>query len=148
MKPCPSCQSDQFKKATLVHAEGQSVTVGVGAGISGGGLGVGVGRGVTKSLVAETCAPPKKPEPKLFGDTPMWLALVAFIPPMIGFAAAGSLANASYIWVVWTCLGFAYLGWKSWKPFKENEARHVHALAEYDKNFMCLRCGTLSQPIE
>lgn len=128
MNNCPSCQSDQFKKAALVYGEGHP--------------------GAKKSAIAETCAPPKLKEPPMFGNLSMWQLLVVVIPPLIGFGAAGSIADASYLWIAWGGVGLTYLLWKSWGSFKEHQSKQANALAEYDKCFMCLRCGTLSHPFD
>ena len=135
MKPCPNCQSDQFKKATLVYAEANSAT--------------------KNSALMAICAPPKLKQASAFdekqspfGTLPMWQVLLIFMPPMIGYASAGSLGNTGSVWVVWGCVGFAYLAWKSWKPFKEHQSNQARALVEYDKCYMCLRCGTLSHPLD
>lgn len=148
MVNCPHCESDQFKKATLVHAEGQSVTVGVGVGVGSGGLGIGVGRGATTSALAEKCAPPKMKEPNIFGDAKMWQFLVVAIPTLFAFAGGGHFSGMDFFWLTWGAAGSLFLFSKGWDAQKKGIEKHKLDIALYEKTYMCLRCGALSQPFD
>ena len=127
MQNCPTCQSDQFKKATLIYDENRSDT---------------------KSALAIKCAPPKLKEASPFGHVSMWKVLLALMPPFIAYKLADSLEKTGFIWILWGCIGLAFLLWKSWGAFKEHQLKQARALTEYEKCYMCLRCGALVQPFE
>lgn len=148
MNTCPVCESDQLKKATLVHAEGVATTVGVGGAIGPGGLGVGVGRGVSTSALAAKCAPPKKVVPSPFGDAKMWQFLLVFIPFLFAFAGQGDMSGISYFWLAWGVVGGLFLSSKGWRAAEKAEAEHRQAVIDYENTYMCLRCGHLFQPFE
>ena len=148
MKNCPTCQSDQFKKATLLHAEGQSVTVGGVVGVGPGGIGLGAGRGVTKSVLANTCAPPKRPPSSPMGDAKLWQIFVVAIPLFIAFRNGTNFSGVDYLWLLFGGAGAVYLFSKGAKAETQIRARHAEELEKYEKTYMCLRCGALSQPFE
>lgn len=148
MQNCPSCESDQFKKATLVHAEGQSITVGVGAGVGAGGVGLGVGRGVTRSLVAETCSPPKRKQANPFGNAKLWQIVVVIVPGFIAFADGSNFTAINYFWATWCVVGILFLISRGGLEQQQIDAKHKSDLALYDKSYMCMRCGALSQPFK
>lgn len=73
MNNCPSCQSDQFKKATHVYAEHRSDE---------------------KSALAQTCASSKLKEPLTFGNSFIRQVLVAVVPLVISLALIGAPPSA------------------------------------------------------
>lgn len=148
MKPCPVCQSDQFKKAALVFSEGQSVTVGAGVGIGTGGVGVGVGRGITKTMLSDTCSPPKQMKSTPFGDAKLWQILLVIIPGLFAFVDGVNFTGMDCFWLAWGICGLVFLFSKGWAAEREIVAKHKASLDLYDKTYMCLRCGTLTQPFD
>lgn len=145
MKNCPTCQSDQFKKATLVYAEGHSITVGGAIGVNSGGVGVGVGKGVTRSRVADICAPPSRAPFHPFGDAKLWQAALVLVSLLIALRDG---IQVDYFWLLISGVGAAFIIYKAAKTESRISAKHEADLKEYEKAYMCLRCGTLSQPFE
>lgn len=144
MRNCPSCQSDQIKKVALVHAEG----IGVGAGIGIGTGGVGVGVGVSASALATKCAPPKKDKDAFMKQGGHVLLLVFFVPLLIATFAAPSFSEVALVWKAWAALGFVLMAWLNFKFDKKAELDFQQAKADYDKTYMCIRCGTFYKPFD
>lgn len=138
MKCCPSCQSDQIKKASLVYAE----NVGIAAGGMVGSAGVNVGAGASMSGLALKAAPPKKQQN--YGASTYLLGAVWLFPIFYRLDHGG----INTFWGWWGGIGFliimVILGLKGSKE----EKVHKQAMAEYEKVFMCLRCGTFYKPYE
>lgn len=148
MKNCPNCQSDQFKKATLINAEGQSVTAGLGVGVSAGGIGAGFGGGVTSTALAAKCAPPKLDKDAFAKQSGNWMLLIFFVPLIIAYLSTQSFSEVGFFWKVWAGLGFAYMAWMNHKFDKAYKDAFANSLADYEKTYMCLRCGTMFKPFE
>lgn len=148
MQNCPSCQSDQFKKLALIHAEGTSTSAGVGVGIAPGGLGAGVSAGVSTTKLAASCAPPVKDE-KAFANTHGHsYALIFFVPLMIAGFYSNSISEIGWYWWVWGGIGLL-LAFDTFVKFEKTaQAQYEAALAEYDRTVMCTRCGTRFQLAE
>lgn len=146
MKNCPACQSDQIKKISLIHEEGVRAGGSIGAGITSSGIGAGVGVGVSTSLLAAKCAPPKKDNEAFFKQAGNGLLLVFFVPLVIALMANGSWGETGWFWKAWAGLGLALIAWLQFKFDKKQEEAYQQALADYDRTYMCSRCGHFFQP--
>ena len=146
MKNCPACQSDSLKKLSLVHQEGVRAGANIGIGITSSGIGAGIGAGVSTSLLAAKCTPPKKDKDAFFKQSGGSLLLVFFTPLVIALMANGSWGETGWFWKAWASLGFGLIAWLQFKFDKKQEEEHQHALAEYEKTYMCARCGHFFQP--
>lgn len=144
MQNCPSCQSDQFKKASLIHAEG--ISVGAAVGVGAGGVAGGVGG--STSILAAKCAPPTKDKNAYMNRIGSWILLVFFVPLMIATFAASSFSEVGLFWKVWAGLGVAIAAWSGAKFEKAADASYRQATADYEKTYMCLRCGTFYKPFD
>lgn len=80
---CPKCQSDQWKLASLIHAEGTKKTQGlsVSGGVASVGDdlsplgGIGISNGREQSTLAALASPPKfSPPPRFKGERPNYKA--------------------------------------------------------------------------
>ena len=148
MKNCPTCQSDQVKKTSLIHAEGVHSSVGVGVGIASGGVGAGVGVGASSSALAAACAPPKKDKDAFMKQSGGVLALIFVVPLFVATAAYGSWAETGFFWKAWAALGFTLMVWLNYKFDKTQEENFEQIKADYEKTYMCLRCGHFYKPFE
>ena len=146
MKNCPACHSDLLRKASLIHEEGVRAGVGVGVGLTSSGIGAGIGAGVSTSVLAAKCAPPKKDKDAFFKQMGGGLLLVFGVPLMIALMANGSWGETGWFWKAWAGLGLGLIGWLQFKFDKQQDAAYQQAMAEYDRTFMCTRCGHLFQP--
>lgn len=126
---CPSCGSDQWKSASLVHKEGMSnsnsKSLGVGVS-SGGSLGVGAGStsGTQQTELSKLATPPTT-----FVKTAVCLIGVG-ITGIFGFIANG------WWWFTALCAVGVVV-------FYRLETVDDDKLSErYKKTRMCTRCGT------
>ncbi len=134
MAKCPRCEGADFKKASLVYAEG----TGVGLGGMIGGAGANIGIGVNVSAAALRAGPPKRQ-----GILSMlfWLAVI--------YANGLVFIPRTSIWFdifAWGWLVISVLALMSARS--EYKKAHQQAMADYDAMFMCLRCGTFSRQFE
>jgi hypothetical protein len=146
MKNCPACQSDSLKKLTLIHQEGVRAEVNIGAGITSSGIGAGAGVGVSTSLLAAKCAPPKKDTDAFLTQSGKGLALVFFAPLLIAVMGNDSWGETSLLWKWWASVGFGLIVLLQLEFDKKQEKEHQQALADYEKTYMCTRCGHFFQP--
>jgi hypothetical protein len=136
---CPKCGSDNWKMASLVHAQGVSVievsTSSVGLGISnnvfGDGVGLGIGSsdssGAQQTLLSKNAAPPERP------SEAGWVLLILFIVVII--AIKGASVGLTLIIALG---GFSFaLYFQSDKVQKWKQD-----LLKYQEKKMCMRCGT------
>ena len=139
-KSCPGCGADHIKKASLVYAEG----VGLSAGALAGSSGINAGIGVNASGVALKAAPPKRGGSfkNFFWLLVIWGNGFVFGPKWLGLSADTSFP-------VWWFFG-GILVMISVVAANRAEAKKAHAtaLAEYEKVYMCIRCGTFYKPFE
>lgn len=144
MKACPECQSDQLKKASLVNEEGTGVTVGVGVSTHGS---IGVGGGVTTSALALRCAPPKEKTNTISYATGfsyiLWL-----IPFLIANNQTESISAISTFWKIWFVAGLIVAARYSFRDSAASQQLHARAMEEYNRTYICTRCGTFSKPLE
>ena len=137
---CSKCGSDQWKLATLVHAEGHTTvstrTVGGGIGVDGDGIGVGGGvagtSGEHQTMLSKSAAPPEKP------FDPAWMVGIGVVSGvlLLGFGASLWWQIVSGLFI------FAGLSSTARENFKVESAQYVKDLAAYRSKKMCLRCGT------
>lgn len=141
MQPCPQCGSDQIKKASLVYEEG--VRVGGGVGIGTGGVGIAAGGSV--SAAAARCAPPIL-DKKAYHNKYKWKVIFSFIIPI---AIVGNIAGITSPFVIlWGIAMLVYIGVTSSKFDVKQKAEHEQAVADYDRTYVCQRCGQAYQPFE
>ena len=133
MRPCPNCKSMDCKKASLIHDEGSSSTLGGGISLSGG---IGVGAATTKSNLAKKWMPPVA-EQGFSANSGINILIVA-----IGVAVLNAVFSGGYpSWVLFTVAALVVwnAAYKRWK--KNADKRHERALETYQNTFVCLRCG-------
>lgn len=76
------------------------------------------------------------------------LLLVFFTPLVIALLANGSWGETGFFWKAWAGSGFAIMAWLNHRFDKQQQQTFQQAMAEYEKTFMCLRCGQFYKPFE
>ena len=149
---CPSCNSENIQKASVLVSLGskklRATTVGVGGGSGGINAGIGLSGGSITSELASKLSPPIKPYPAKLIRQWKYVAfpsvlLFIFSPVFFlhaGDTAAGFIALCSIVFSI-------YLGYFRWFPSWEQkqakqEEEYSRALAQWERTFFCLRCGT------
>jgi hypothetical protein len=137
MQTCPKCEGDQVKKASLIHAEGIGFVRGAGIGTAG----IAVGAGTSSTMIANKCAAPKREQSEFVG---IFVAMVILLVVLLIAAPSVALYYMGLVFLP----GILILPFVGIKQSRAATARHKLALAEYEKTFMCLRCGDLFKPFD
>jgi len=136
---CPTCNSNNIQKLSLVfenglsHIDTRTSGSGVGVGVGGGGVGVGLGfgggrtRGTQMTATAAKAAPPQK---RRYG----WFVFFAVICFFIG--------ESAHTWLLGTLL----FGWLAFSAAKYNRTQFPILFRTWDEAYMCTRCGTIAPP--
>lgn len=159
---CPDCGSDNCQRMQMVHDMGTSKSRGSGLGTGGVGLEIGTAItslfGSSQSNLAAQCAPPKKDDTSasLVAQV-MWVlvAIVGLCAALFSLVSVGDAERALGAWIVFgfgtVVLIFAvYMA--NGCVSEINEASRLaqenweRALAEWQKKFICLKCGQIWIP--
>jgi hypothetical protein len=146
---CPSCNSENIQRAAVLVSLGSkkmgATTVGVGVGSSGINAGIGLTGGSIISELAAKLSPPIKPLPDqwkyiAFHSVLFIISVYVFFYFNAGDTAGGFIALCLLIF----CIYQGYFRWfPSWKQKQALlEEEYSHALAQWERTFFCLRCGT------
>lgn len=151
---CPNCKSRNLKKVSLAYQEGlQHVRTrtrlrGVVVGTHGPDVVVGraTTRGIQQTEISKALTPPKKCSYlKLFG----WSVLVFLSVGWIVFYVNTITRSSSYVsslsLMICALLSagvFVVLFFVFWK---RNDSTYQMRFAEWDRSFICSRCGSLSR---
>lgn len=140
MQNCPKCQSEEFKKLSLIYADGTSSGKSVGVGVTGGGsVAVGVGASASITQLATKCAPPVKSKGEAGG-------LVGAILVMGQIAVAVATGAGWFYFFLILIPGMIYVYSCSQQEEKQLLAKHNAALEDYNQKYLCLRCETIFNP--
>ncbi len=153
---CPKCNSTDLKKVSLAHEEGLFGSEGRtrlrAVAVSGGGPDLVVGRATTRgteqSALSKKLTPPVKwSYLKVIG----WSVLVFLCAGWLVFYVNTVTTNATtVISAPLTAFGlisgavFVLLLFVVWK---HNHSNYQTQYAQWDKSFICERCGTVSQQV-
>ena len=151
---CPKCNSNDLKKVSLAYQEGlyqsesrsrlRAVVVG------GGGPDMVVGRATTRgsqqSALSKKLSPPRKwSYLKVIG----WSVLVFLCAGWLVFYVNTVTTNASTVlsapltlFAVVTATVFVVTLFLVWR---HNHLSYAHRYADWDRSFICQRCGTVSR---
>ena len=155
---CPKCGSEEWKMASVIHAEGLSTisttTIGVGAGadgdVFGGGVGLGAGAGKTsgtnQTKLSNLAAPPTKEmrPTKAFAIIGLFTLLAGAGLGVLGFKWYDYPDFRDFYFTVAILVmlvGFVRLALTPEITKKLDEKNELN-LVEYKNKKMCLRCGT------
>jgi hypothetical protein len=152
---CPNCKSTDLKKVSLAYQEGlQRVSTRTrlrGVVVGSDGPDVVVGRATTKGTqqteISKALTPPKKWS---YGKFLGWSLLLFLSVGWIVFYVNNITKNASSVsWVPLTIYAVLSIGvfvavvlvyWK------HNHSAYPRQFGQWDRSFICQRCGTVSQP--
>ena len=134
---CASCKSENIQKLSLAYMSGSSKTQGVGLGVGmGGGVGLGVGTGTNQTLLSSMVAPPKITSP-LVGAVGIWIVII-----MLSSIFPAVFPERSFT-VIPTLILFILSFWGSFKFYRYLPAKNKTLMEEYNKKYICLRCGNI-----
>jgi hypothetical protein len=151
---CPNCKSTNLKKASLAYQEGfQRVSTRTrlsGVVVGSDGPDVVVGRATTKGIqqteISKALTPPKKwSYLKLVARSVLVFVSVGWIVFYVNAITKNSTSVSSApltIYVVLYAGGFAAIVVLF---SKHNHSTFPRQLAQWDRSFVCQRCGTVSQ---
>lgn len=136
LRTCENCGADAYRKLSVIHAGGLSVTqnTSVGVGLTlGGSIGLGKAKtaGTSQTVLSAKAAPPK--ERRLSA----WALLGILLG--LGWTAGG----ADY--VALGVLTLAGTGYYIFRTVKYNKDEFPKLYARWDRSYMCERCGTVSE---
>jgi hypothetical protein len=154
---CPHCHSEQIQKCSVAHAAGTSTGTIIGIAGIGDSLGIGIAGSTKTSNLAASCAPPHVPI-----NAGFWITFVGMIISSIalcgiscsmvdgsklaydtkdtyeGLCVLGSIIISGIMGLV---VYFAIFN----KPRKEQLIAHQITLAQWDRSWICHRCGIVFQ---
>jgi hypothetical protein len=136
---CPKCGSDDWKMASVIHAEGLSgistSTVGLGVGTGGLGAGVASTKGNQQTKLSKLAVPPRLDS----HDGTLSIVIgffFVFVPPFF-------IEDNNFVIFLLICGFFLIVIGISENSKKEvAEEKYKKELAAYKNKKMCLRCGT------
>jgi hypothetical protein len=146
---CSACKSDNAQKMSLVYETGISSldgkSTGVGIGVSRGGIGVGVGsskvKGTQQTELSKRAAPPAKK--RLLRNTILYVIGILLVPGFINSTL--NIDNQ----VLQMLVGLGYLALAAthtYKSFMYNKKVWPELYQRWDRQYMCLKCGTVFMP--
>jgi hypothetical protein len=147
----PNCNSTELKKVSLAYEEGlfrsESRTRIRGVLVGGGGPHIIVGNAVTKgmhqTMLSERLSPPQKwSYLKLVGRFAAlsFVALVIYVHCVMASASTSSSLPSKLYRLITSCV-FVLLVFLTWK---HNHFTHAQRYGEWNRCFICERCGALS----
>jgi hypothetical protein len=149
---CPNCGSTDLKKASLAHEEGlsrikaKSRLRGLFFGDDGTSVLVGTAetKGIQQTELAKRLRPPKKwsyLKPIGWSAGISFVLLIVYVHSVMG--STGKVSSLSGM-VATVAIGglFLVLMFATWR---HNRLAYPRQLAEWQRSFVCQRCGTVSQ---
>jgi transcription elongation factor Elf1 len=150
---CPHCRSEQIQKCSVAHAAGTSTGTIIGVAGIGDNLGVGIAGSNKTTNLAASCAPPKTPI-----NTGFWITFTCMIIFSIASCAIScSMVDGSRlrydakdtyegICVLGSIVIGIMIGLVAYFTiFNKSRAKqlmaHQIALAQWDRSWICHRCG-------
>lgn len=141
---CPTCSAENTQKIAVVFAAqkstSQSTTAGVGVGPTGVGVGVAGTHGQSATLLAQQLAPPVAP-------TGQYGALGCTTGLLLGMGSCVALTSANNAGAgMFLAIGFPLFGLILEKALRQEamqtaKSKYVSDLAEWERQYVCLRCG-------
>lgn len=132
---CTKCHSPDVRRLSLIYREGLSSIASdtSGVGIGGGRVGVGHARtsGVQQTVLSRQATPP---QPRSTGGVAV--GAVLGLLGGIGSLSGGDGGVSSALFLIGIVCGFIL-----WSAIKYNRDQYPRFRAQWEKSFMCARCG-------
>jgi ABC-type Fe3+ transport system permease subunit len=153
---CPKCNSTDLKKVSLAYQEGLYLTdsrTRLSAALVGGnGPDLVVGRATTQashqSALSKQLTPPAKWSYLKVGS---WSALaflcVGWLVFYVNTVTTNSAKVLSSPLALFIALSAVVFGLSLFLVWRHNHATYAQRYAEWDRSFICQRCGTIAQPV-
>lgn len=145
---CPRCQSEQTQKVSIAYQSGiskinTSTTQG-GVLVGNAGLNAGIGEGETSGVMqtefSKSIAPPKE-QPYTFS---FFISAIVFGPILV-FLTIFKIDNSVTIFLDFL-LAIAAMIWAIKGIHKHNKIQYPPLMERWQRQFICLRCGTIFEP--
>jgi len=150
---CPKCNSSDLKKVSLGYQEGlfhsKARTRIRGVLVGSGGpdiiLGTSATKGRHQTALSMRLSPPKKWS---YVKLIVWfavlsfVALVVYIHSVMGSSSTASALPVKLYGLIASCV-FVFLVLLTWR---HNHLTYARQYAQWDRSFVCERCGAVSQP--
>lgn len=134
---CPRCRSEHNVSRRIAHQQGRAsfYTAGMGTD-SSGNIYTAQGGGISESNFSRQHRPPEKPVPVVWGT-------IMAIGAAIGLAFLIFIDHDAYL--IFIFLGFlGYNGYHLNKDLNyQNSGQYDRDITEYNKSFVCLKCGNI-----
>lgn len=152
---CPSCESHEVRKVSLVYEEGfqktRTKTIFGGGAISllgpVFGLGAAYSRGTSQSLLAERLAPPRVPRPFFYAVIAfLVIGIVGLLPPILIGIIFGNIAY-HFVVFIWFAALIAYPCYVFIREMALLRG-YQKKLSDWNQLFMCNQCGHIFDPSE
>jgi hypothetical protein len=149
---CPNCRSTNLKKVSLAYQEGlQHVSTRTrlrGVVVGSHGPDVVVGRATTKGTqqteISKASTPPKKwSYAKLFGWSALAFLSVGWIVFYVNTITNNSSSVSSLPLTVFAVLSASVFVAPFLAYWKHNESTYPQQYVEWDRSFICVRCGAV-----
>jgi hypothetical protein len=153
---CPKCNSTDLKKVSLAHEEGRFRSEGRtrlhAVAVGGGGPDLVVGRATTRgtqqSALSKKLTPPLKwSYLKVIG----WSVLVFLSAGWLVFYVNSVTTKATTVsstpLTLFALIYAAILALLLFLVWRHNHSSYQKQYAQWDKSFICERCGTVSQQV-
>jgi len=152
---CPNCRSTDLKKISLAYQEGlQRVSTRTrlrGVVVGSDGPDVVVGRATTKGTqqteISKALTPPKKwSYAKLFGWSALAFLSVGWIVFYVNTITKNGSSVSSIPLTIYAVLSIGVFVAIVLVYWKHNHSAYPRQFGQWDRSFICQRCGTVSQP--
>lgn len=151
---CPNCRSTDLRKVSLVYQEGlQHVSTRTrlrGVVVGSDGPDVVVGRATTRGMqqteISKALTPPaKRSYVKLFGWSALVFLSVGWIVFYVNTITKNSSSVSSLPLVVFAVFSSGFLVALFSIYWSHNRSTYPRQYVQWDRSFICQRCGAVSQ---
>jgi hypothetical protein len=153
---CPKCNNTDLKKVSIAHEEGlfriEGRTGLRAVVLSGGGPDLVVGRATTggteQSTLSEKLTPPVKwSYLKVVGWSVLVFACVGWLVFYVNTVTTNATTVSSAPLTFFALISGAILALLLFLAWRHNHSIYQTQYAQWDKSFICERCGTVSQQV-
>jgi hypothetical protein len=153
---CPKCNSTDLKKVSLAYQEGLYQAEGRtrlrAVAVGGGGPDLVVGRATTRgsqqSASSKQLSPPVKwSYLKVIGWSVLVFVCVGWLVFYVNTVTTNSSTVSSTPLALFIALSVVIFGLSLFLVWKHNHGRYAQRYAEWERSFICQRCGAIGGPV-